>query len=100
MLPKGNRLPTSRDIARCHVTSFGGLDYDHMHACINDCVLFRGMHKEAQHCPTCGEVRYRIDVKSFDVPCKVLQHFPIIPCIKHMFKCKSIAELMSWHSSH
>ena len=39
-------------------------------------------------------------MKSFDVPHKVLRHFPIIPRIKHMFKCKSIAELMSWHSSH
>ena len=100
MLPKGNRLPTSRDKARRYVTSLGGLDYDRIHACVNDCILFRGTHKEARYCPTCGEARYRTDVKSFDVPRKVLRHFPIIPRIKHMFKCKSIAELMSWHSSH
>ena len=100
MLPKGNRLPTSRDKARRYVTSLGGLDYDRIHACVNDCILFRGTHKEARQCPTCGEARYRTDVKSFDVPRKVLRHFPIIPRIKHMFKCKSIAELMSWHSSH
>ena len=40
--PKGNRLPTSRDIARRYVTSLGGLDYDRIHACVNDCILFLG----------------------------------------------------------
>ena len=60
------------------MTFLGGLDYDRMHACINDCILFCGMHKKARHCPTCGEARYRMDVKSFDVPHKVLQHFSIM----------------------
>ena len=36
MLPKGNRLPTSRDKARRYVTSRGGLDYDRIHACMNN----------------------------------------------------------------
>ena len=72
MLPKGNRLPTSRDKARCYVTSLGGLNYDRIHACVNDYILFRGTHKEARHSLTCGEVSYRTYVKSFDVPRKVL----------------------------
>ena len=100
MLLKGNRLPTLRHIARHYVTYLEGLDYDHIHACVNDCILFHGMRKEAQHCPTCGEARYKTNVKSFDVPRKVLRHFSIIPCIKYMFKCKSISKLMLWHSSH
>ena len=32
--------------------SRGGLDYDRIHACVNDCILFCGTHKEARHCPT------------------------------------------------
>ena len=28
---------------------------------------------------------------------KVLRHFPIIPRIRNMFRCKAIAELMTWH---
>ena len=92
MLPKWNRLPTSRHIVRWSMTSLRGLGYDHIHACTNDCILFRGMHKEARHCSTCGEARYRIDVKSYDVPCNVLWHFLIISCIKHIFKFKSISE--------
>ena len=32
------------------------------------------------------------------VPVEVLRHFPIIPRIKSMFRCKSIAQLMSWHA--
>ena len=42
MLPKGNRLPTSRDKARRYVTSLGGLDYDRIHACVNVAFSFVG----------------------------------------------------------
>ena len=31
------------------------------------------------------------------MPSKILRHFPLIPRIKNMFKCKEIARLMSWH---
>ena len=31
------------------------------------------------------------------MPSKFLRHFPLIPRIKHMFRCKEIASLMSWH---
>ena len=94
MLPKVNRLPTSRDQARHYVTSLGGLDYNRIHACVNDCILFRGIYKEARECPICNEARYRTDLKSLDVPRKVLRHFPIIPRIQLMFNFKSIVELM------
>ena len=82
------------------MTYFGGLDYKCIHACVNDCILFRGVHIDAQECPISGESRYRANLKTLDVPRKVLQHFPIVPHIRHMFKCKAIAELISWHSSH
>ena len=34
-------------------------------------------------------------MSSFDVPCNVLGHFPIISHIKHIFKFKSIATSMA-----
>ena len=30
----------------------------------------------------------------------MLRHFPLVPCIKHIFRCKGIANLMSWHASN
>ena len=100
MLPNGNQCPKSRSDARRYITSLGGLDYHKIHACVNDCILFRGQHMELRECPICGESRYRHDVKGTDVPRKVLMHFPLIPRIQLMFRCKSIAPLMSWHASH
>ena len=38
--------------------------------------------------------------KMFKVPSKVLRHFPLIPHIKHMFRCKEIGSLMSWHADN
>ena len=53
-----------------------------------------------EKCPTCGADRYRKDLQGGIVPEKVLRHFPLIPRIKHMFRCKTIARLMSWHSQN
>ena len=72
MLPKENQLPTSRDMARHYVTSLGGLDYKCIDACINDSIVFHGSHIDAQEGPICGESRYRADLKTLDVPRKVL----------------------------
>lgn len=99
ILPSGNRMPNSRSDARSLVTSLG-LDYNCIHACPNDCVLYRGAHIDATHCPICGEARYKRSVVGEQTPCKVLRHFPIIPRIQHMYRSKSIAELMTWHATH
>ena len=49
-------------------------------------------------CPKCHASRYREDLQGDKIPQKVLRHFPLIPRIKHMFRCKGIADLMSWHA--
>jgi hypothetical protein len=36
-----------------------GLDYQKIHACVNDCVLFRGKFEKLDNCPTCGEIRWK-----------------------------------------
>ena len=92
-------MPKSRSHARSLVTSLG-LDYNRIHACPNDCVLYRGALLDATQCPLCKAPRYKRDVSSDQVPCKVLRHFPIIPRIQHMYHSKSIAELMTWHYTH
>ena len=74
------------------------MDYTKIHACPNDCVLFRNEYEHLRVCPKCGAKRFREDLVGEAVPAKVLRHFPIIPRIKSMFRCKSIAQLMSWHA--
>ena len=89
--------PTRRD-AKKLLTSMG-MDYHRIHACRNDCILFRNEYEHMLECPVCRSKRYREDVVGEAIPVKVLRHFPIIPRIKSMFRCKSIASLMTWHQS-
>ena len=71
-----------------------GIEYKQIHACQNDCILYRGEYQNKQECLVCKEKRYRTDVQIPTVPNKVLRHMPFIPKIQQMFRCKSLAQLM------
>ncbi|MCO5577427.1 hypothetical protein L7F22_031259 [Adiantum nelumboides] len=92
-------MPESRNAAKKTLATLG-LDYKSIHACPNDHVLFRKELAKEVHCPQCHASRYREDVQGNKVPAKVLRHYPLIPRIKHMFRCKEIAGLMSWHAKN
>lgn len=98
ILPKDNEMPSDRARAKSILQSIG-LDYISYHACPKDCILFRQEYEGLDTCPHCLSSRFRSDVQGTRVPAKVLRHFPIIPRIQMMFKCKSIASLMSWHQT-
>src|SRR3954468_17358119 len=74
-LPKGNTCPTS--IAEAKKVIFP-LDLPHVkyHACINDCMIYRGEDENKTTCSVCGVSRYKRGKK---VPRKVVWYFPIIP---------------------
>ena len=57
-----------------------GLPVDFIHACVNDCMLFRGDNANLQNCLKCQAPRYRQDLQSSVVPHKVCNCFR--PCIK------------------
>lgn len=99
MLPAKNRLPRDRRSARAVVTSLG-MDYVRIHACVNDCVLFRNEHAYLDACPECKEARYKEGMQSNTVPRKVLRHFPLIPRIQHMFRSKGTSDLLTWHAKN
>ena len=72
-LPKGNELPETTyetKKAICHL----GLDVQKIHACINDCILYRGEYEKLDKCPVCTALRYKIrqddpgDVEGDDEP--------------------------------
>ncbi|RVW23622.1 hypothetical protein CK203_095835 [Vitis vinifera] len=38
-----------------------GMEYEKIHACPNDCILYRNELKNATSCPTCGTSRWKLD---------------------------------------
>ena len=60
MLPKDNELPDSTYEAKKIICPLG-LEVQKIHACINDCILYRGERYENMNaCPVCGALRYKI----------------------------------------
>ena len=94
LLPKDNTCPPSHYEAKKLVRKLG-LNYNTIHACKNDHYLFRIELKNAKECPQCEESRYVPGSDS--IPLKVLRYFILIPRLLRMYRCKRLAELMTWH---
>jgi len=90
IFPEENVLPSTCREARQLLVDFG-IGYNQIHACKNDCILYRDEYQNNEECPVCKEKRYCIDVQGPTVPNKVLRHMPIIPSLQRMFQCKSLA---------
>src|SRR3954469_16810795 len=106
-LQKDNELPETTYEAKKTICPLG-LDVQKIHACINDCILYRGKEYEnLDKCPVCNALRYKIrrddpgDVEGEPlrkrVPAKVMWYAPIIPRLKRMFRNKEHARLLRWH---
>ncbi|KAL3849470.1 hypothetical protein ACJIZ3_011352 [Penstemon smallii] len=85
-----------------------GLGYEKIHACPNDCILYRKEHHDKIECPKCHTSRYVIpegdsnnsassELASSKVPAKVLRYFPLIPRLQRLFMSSMTASLMRWH---
>jgi len=94
MLPNGNKLPSRVYDAKKMLTKLG-MTYEKIHACPNDCVLYRKEYATLESCPSCKAPRY----KKENVPAKVLWYFPIIPRLLRMFSIPEIAKLLRWHET-
>ena len=88
MVPTRNTLPESTYATTSLIKSLG-LDYEMIHACHNDCILYWGKYEKINECLTCGESRWKVDARSgkvqTGVPVKVLRYFPIVPRLKRMY---------------
>ncbi|XP_010475417.1 PREDICTED: uncharacterized protein LOC104754830 [Camelina sativa] len=100
MLPKDNVLPKSMDAIKKFLKVFG-FGYDIIHACNNDCILYRKQFGEMESCPRCSASRWEIDKQSGEekkgIPGKVLRYFPINDRFRRMFRSKKMAEDLRWH---
>ena len=85
-----------------------GLEIEKIHACPNDCILYRGKeYEKLDACPLCHASRYKIrrddpgDVEGErpwkKIPAKVMWYAPIIPRLKRLFRNKEHAKLLRWH---
>lgn len=102
MLPEGNQLPPSLYEAKKSLSTLG-LEYEKIHACSNDCILYRREYKDSNECPTCGLSRWKLDKNNnslLGVPSKVLWYFPPMPRFRRMFKTREISKDLTWHAEN
>ncbi|XP_074351607.1 uncharacterized protein LOC141690732 [Apium graveolens] len=75
MLPEGNSMPSSFGEAKKTLCTLG-MDYEKIHVCPNDCLLYRGERDEDETiCRICGESRWKLNKKGEElegIPAKVL----------------------------
>ncbi|BFG30193.1 hypothetical protein CerSpe_164670 [Prunus speciosa] len=100
-LPEGNTLPSSMYKAKKTLSALG-MSYEKIHACPNDCILYRKEYENATNCPTCGISRWKETKDGFlkeGVAAKVVWYFPPIPRFKRMFQSHKIAKSLTWHAA-
>ncbi|XP_078165513.1 uncharacterized protein LOC144560210 [Carex rostrata] len=106
MLPDNNELPCTIYQAKKLICPMG-LKVEKIHACPNDCVLYRGEYEAMHVCPKCGVSRYRRKNQDTNdgndegnkgrAPAKSVWYFPIIPRFKRLFANPKDAKLLRWH---
>lgn len=88
MVPYPNTLPDLMYSTKKLLKTFD-LGYEKIHACVNDCCLFRKDLESLDTCLRCGASRWKVNQftkKIRDrVPAKVLHYFLIILILKRMF---------------
>ncbi|KAL6320534.1 hypothetical protein AAG906_007613 [Vitis piasezkii] len=65
MLPVNNEMPLSVYEVKKTLNALG-MEYKKIHACPNDCILYRNELNDASSCPTCGMSRWKLG-KDIDV---------------------------------
>ncbi|CAL5399944.1 unnamed protein product [Camellia sinensis] len=98
-LPIGETLPCSYNEAKQIIRDLG-LDYQKIHVCKNDCVLFWKEYENEDECPTCKAPRYKVRKgkgKGRKIPHKVLRYFPLKPRLQRLFISRKTAIDMKWH---
>ncbi|XP_074356115.1 uncharacterized protein LOC141695802 [Apium graveolens] len=92
-------IPTSFNFAKNIIRDLR-LDYQKIHACPNDYMLYCGKNQNEVSCNTCGVSRWRDteeEHKKDQIPAKVMRYFPLKPRLQRMYMCKEFTKLMNWH---
>ena len=93
---EGSNLPNDVYSTKQFLKAFD-LGYEKIHACRNDCMLYRGEYENQTTCHVWCEERYitkKCESDEFEgsqveekkkKPAKVLRYFPLIPRLKRLF---------------
>ena len=73
------------------------MNYERIHACPNDCILYRKDYEGLERCSVYEVDRYKKNKKK--IPAKVLWYFPIIPRFKHAFRNSEHVKSLMWDSN-
>ncbi|GJZ50897.1 zinc finger, PHD-type containing protein [Tanacetum coccineum] len=97
---KGYKLPPSYYAIK-KTFKMIGLGYESIHACVNDCFLFRGdANNDVHFCLVRNTSRWKdSNTPGKKVPKKVLRYFPIIPRLQRLYKSSHTAKEMTWHAT-
>ena len=99
-LPEKNELCKNTYEAKKSLKQMGS-GYVKIHACINNCILYRKIYAKLKKCPKCGTTRWKVNPQNnkiiYNVPAKVLWYFPIIPRLIRLFQSEKTAKDMVWH---
>ncbi|KAM5561141.1 hypothetical protein ABKV19_021978, partial [Rosa sericea] len=99
LLPEGNEVPASLYEAKKTLSQLG-MEYEKIHACPNDCILYRQQHVDAIICPTCGVSRWKLGkdkIEKEGIPAKVLWYFPLILRLKRLYQSANTSKNLTWH---
>ncbi|XP_026431040.1 uncharacterized protein LOC113328166 isoform X2 [Papaver somniferum] len=102
LLPSGNTLPSTCSKSKHMIKPFQ-LPVQIIHACINDCILYRKDYANDDKCPKCGESIWQKPPEGSSptakkVPVKRLRYFPVTERLQRMYGTAWIVELMTWYA--
>ena len=106
MLPKENTLPKSYYQVK-KILCLMGMKYQKIHACPNDCILYKCEFEEMKNFPTCWVSWYKLkdddecssnENTKKGPPTKVLWYLPIILRFKRLFSNTDDAKDLKWHA--
>ncbi|KAG7542393.1 Transposase-associated domain [Arabidopsis thaliana x Arabidopsis arenosa] len=85
-----------------------GFNYENIHVCPNDCMLFWGDDASRETCKVCESSRWKTSTvvdetldkkkKKKQQAAKVLRYFPLKPRLQRFFMSSKTAKYMRWHA--
>jgi len=85
LLPPSNVLPCMyRDLQA--IMKDIGMEYQAIHACPNDDILYYKEQALKEKCAKCDESRYQTNKVTKIMPHKVLHYIPIVPRLRQLFR--------------
>lgn len=101
MLPEENELPKSFYEVKKTLCSLG-MEYKKIHACPNNCILYRKEFKDESKCPVCLTLRSKKKKNTGTLkegfPAKVVWYISLVPRFKRIFQFAEHAKNLIWHA--